>query len=138
MSLESRQAADSDQHSISAILKDVFAQVTNLFRGEVALARAEVAGMVRSALGGVGTMAVALVFAITALNVLTLALIALLDQQGVPAGPVALGIGVLFAIIAVVCGRRAMRALSAFDISQSRAVQNVRRDIETIKERIDQ
>ncbi len=64
------------------LVADALAHVSNLVRSEVNLARAEVTENIKSAGIAIGMLAAALVIAITALNVLSAALVAAIAKHG--------------------------------------------------------
>ena len=116
------------------LFTDALQQLSRLVRGEVGLARAEITLGIRTAVGGLGLVLAAVVIAITALNVLSAALVAALIEMGALAGWAALGVGTVFAAIALGLGCAGARALKPSGLIPSRTVGNLRRDAETIKE----
>ena len=86
--------------STGGLLSDALTHVSSLVRSEVDLARAEVNENIKSAGVALGMIVGAVVVALSALNVLTAALVAALTEAGIPAGWSALIVGVIYAIIA--------------------------------------
>ncbi|WP_284165357.1 phage holin family protein [Frigidibacter sp. SD6-1] len=125
---------DPRTKSTGELLTDILDHLSNLVRGEVALARAEVEENVRAAGTGVGLVLAAAVIATTALNVLTGALVAGLTELGLAAGWSALAVGILFALIAFLLARKGAAALKPSSLAPDRTMRNVRRDAQTLKE----
>ena len=80
--------------STGNLLNDVMARVSGLVRGEVDMARAEINENLSKAATAVGMIVGAVVIALTALNVLSAALVAALTEAGIPGGWSALIVGV--------------------------------------------
>ena len=100
--------------STGSLLSDALTHVSSLVRSEVDLARAEVNENLKSAGAAIGLIVGAVVVALTALNVLSAALVAALTEAGIPAGWSALIVGVAFALIAYVWSTKGpMRSSSA-------------------------
>jgi TRAP-type C4-dicarboxylate transport system permease small subunit len=76
----------------------------------------------------------ALVFALTALNVLSAALVAAIAEMGVAPGWAALATGVGFGLIALILALKGAHALKPSSLAPSRTAKNMRRDAETLKE----
>lgn len=120
--------------STGNLLSDALTHVSSLVRSEVDLARAEVNENLKSAGVAIGLIVGALVLAVTALNVLTAALVAALTEAGIPAGWSALLVGVVFAIIAYVMVNKGTNDLKLSSLAPRRAAKNVKRDAQTIKD----
>jgi hypothetical protein len=120
--------------STGNLLSDALTHVSSLVRSEVDLARAEVNENLKSAGVAIGLIVGALVLAITALNVLTAAVVAALTEAGIPAGWSALLVGVVFAIIAYVMVNKGTNDLKLSSLAPRRAAKNVKRDAQTIKD----
>jgi len=125
---------DADPRSMSTLLSDAINQLTRLVRGEVALAKAEVAQNVRSAAIGLAMLVVAVVLALVALNVLAAALVVALAEAGLGAGWSALIVGVVILAVAAILVMRGISALKPENLAPSRTVKNVQADAQTIKE----
>lgn len=111
-----------------------FRQFTTLLQDELALARAEISQNLSRAGGGIAMICVAALMALVALNVLADALVAALAANGVPVWASALGIGgvlLLGAVILVLIGRARLRADA---LAPKRALRNIRRDVENLKD----
>ena len=75
--------------------------------------------------------------ALTALNVLSAALVAALTEAGIPGGWSALIVGVVFAIIAYVMLKKGKDNLKLSSLAPSRTAKNVKRDARAVKEAYD-
>ncbi len=120
--------------STGSLLSDALSHVSSLVRNEVDLARAEVNENLKSAGVAVGLLVGAVVVALTALNVLSAALVAALTEAGIAAGWSALIVGVAFAIIAFIMANKGMNDLKLSSLAPSRTAKNVKRDAQTVKE----
>ncbi|WP_103334648.1 phage holin family protein [Pseudotabrizicola formosa] len=115
-------------------MADIMGNVSNLVRNETDLARAEIGESLTKAGASLGSMAVALVLAITALNVLAAALVALLVQMGLEPlwASVLVGLGLLAIAFAVFASAKS--ALKQIGFVPTRTARNVSRDVAAIKE----
>lgn len=120
--------------SASGLLSDALAHVGSLVRSEVDLARAELDENLKSAGVALGLIIGAVVVALTALNVLSAALVAALTEAGIPAGWSALIVGVVFAIIAFVMVTKGTNDLKLRSLAPTRTAKNVKRDAQALKE----
>lgn len=123
--------------SASGLLNDALSHVSSLVRNEVDLARAEINENVNNAGAAIGLIIGALVVALTALNVLSAALVAALTEAGIPGGWSALIVGVVFAIIAYVMLKKGKDNLKLGSLAPSRTAKNVKRDARAVKEAYD-
>jgi nucleoside permease NupC len=126
---------DADPRPTGSLLSDAINQLTRLVRGEVALAKAEVAQNIRSAGLGVGLLVGAVVLIFVALNVLVFALVAALGELIGP-GWSALIVGVVILGVAAILAMRGLNALKPENLAPSRTVRNVQADAQTIKENV--
>ncbi|MEO1550446.1 MAG: phage holin family protein [Pseudomonadota bacterium] len=113
---------------------DVLTHASGLMRKEVELARAEVRENLTSAALGIGMIVGAVVIALTALNVLSAALVVAVTDLGVDAGWAALLVGLGFAIIAGALMHRGVAALKPQALAPTQTTKNVRADLRTVKE----
>jgi hypothetical protein len=118
------------------MLADIMGNVSNLVRNEADLARAEIAESTRKAMASIGAMALALALAITALNMLAAALVALVIRAGLPPHWASAAAGTGLLIVAIVLFSFAKSALLRIGFVPSRAVRSVQRDVSAIKESI--
>ena len=115
-------------------MTDALSHLSNLLRGEIALARSEIDSSIRSAAVGLGMLMAAIVFAITALNAISAALIAALIDAGLPPAGAALLVGVAFALLAIALARQGSAALRPSRLIPNRTLHNLAKDAETLKE----
>lgn len=120
---------------VSSLLSDAINQLSRLVRGEMALAKAEVAQNLRSAALGVGLLAGAAILALVALNVLAVALVGLIATWVGP-GWAALIVGVLILAVAAILAMRGLSSLKPENLAPTRTVRNVQADAQTIKETV--
>lgn len=116
------------------LVTDALSHLSRMMRGEVALARAEVAASVRVAATGLGLVVVAAVLGITALNVLSAALVAAVVYAGLTPAWATVVVGTSFAILAAILGRIGLNALKPSGFVPVRTMRGLRRDAETLKE----
>ena len=116
---------------------DALTHVSSLVRSEVDLARAEVNENLKTAGVAIGLIVGAVVVALTALNVLSAALVAALTEAGIPGGWSALLVGVIFAIIAYVMANKGTNDLKLSSLAPTRTAKNVKRDAQAVKEAYD-
>lgn len=122
------------QKSAGSLLSEALSHVSSLMRKEVDLARAEVNENLKHAGVAIGMIVGAVVVALTALNVLSAALVAALTEAGIPAGWSAVVVGVLLAIVAYVMMNKGTSDLKLSSLAPSRTAKNVKRDAQTMKE----
>ncbi|MBW3096341.1 phage holin family protein [Pseudohoeflea coraliihabitans] len=122
------------QKSTTELLKDALSHVSSLVRKEIDLARAEVNENLHSAGVAVGLIIGAVVVALTALNVLSAALVAALAELGLGAGWAALIVGVVLAVVAYAMMKKGANDLKLRNLAPSRTVKNVKRDASAAKE----
>lgn len=120
--------------STGGLLADALEHVSSLVRSEVDLARSEVNESLTSAGAAIGLIIGAVVIALTALNVLSAALVAALTHAGVNAGWSALIVGVIFAITAYVMAHKGTNELKLSSLAPKRTAKNVKRDVRALKE----
>ena len=122
--------------SAPALVGDLIASVSDLFRKEIQLFRAELSEKTTQAVVAIGSIAAGLVVGITALNVLAAALVVALERAGVPAGWAALIVGGGLAIIAFILARGGIAALKATNLAPERTARAVSRDASMAKEKL--
>jgi hypothetical protein len=116
------------------LLSDAIAHVSSLVRSEVDLARAEVNENLKAAGAAIGVILGGVVVAITALNVLSAAVVAALTEAGIPAGWSALIVGLVFALVAYLMVNKGANALKTNSLAPSRTAKNIKRDAQAVKE----
>lgn len=120
--------------SAGEMMSAILGNVSNLVRNETDLARAEIGESLKKAGASLGSMAVALVLAITGLNVLAGALVAAVVWAGLPPPWAAAAVGLGFLVIAVVIFTSAKSALNQIGFVPTRAARSVSRDVAAIKD----
>jgi tetrahydromethanopterin S-methyltransferase subunit F len=119
--------------SAGNLLSDAFVQVSSLVRSEFDLARAEVSENLKTAGIAIGMILGAVVVALTALNVLSAALVVALTNAGIPAGWSALIVGMVFAVIAYVMVQKGTNDLKLSSLAPTRTAKNVKRYAQAVK-----
>jgi Putative Actinobacterial Holin-X, holin superfamily III len=90
------------ERSAPVLVGDLIGDVSELFRKELQLLRAELNAKSTQAVMALGSIAAGLVVALTALNVLAAALVIVLEWAGIPGGWSALILGGGLAVIAFI------------------------------------
>lgn len=124
----------TENKSAGSLLTEALSHISSLLRKEVDLARAEVNENLKSAGVAIGLIVGAIVVALTALNVLSAALVAALAEAGIPAGWASLIVGVGLAIVAYVMINKGTNDLKLNSLAPTRTAKNVQRDAQTVKE----
>lgn len=123
--------------SAGGLLSEALSHVSSLMRNEVDLARAEIDENLKTAGVAIGMIVGAVVVALTALNVLSAAVVAGLTDAGIDAGWAALIVGVILAIVAYVMASKGTNDLKLKSLAPKRTAKNVKRDAQTLKEAYD-
>ena|SRR5690554_4614448 len=129
--------SDPTRKSTTDMLGDALNHVSALVRKEVDLARAEISENLNKAAVAVGLIVGAVIIALTALNVLSAALVAALTDAGLDAGWSALIVGAVLAIIAFVLVGKGVNDLKASSLAPTRTAKNVKRDAYAVKDAYD-
>ena len=125
---------DPTPRSTGNLLADALRHLSDLLRGEVALARAEITQNIRGATAGIGLLVAAALLAMTALNFLGAALVDGLIRLGLAPGWAALSVAAVAGLVAVILAWKGARALNPDSLFPDRTLRRVRRDVETLKE----
>jgi hypothetical protein len=120
--------------SAASLVTEALSHMSNLVRKEFDLARAEMSQNVTRAAVAIGLLVGAVVFAMTALNVLAAALAAAIAELGIEEGWAALIVGVLFAVIAAIMASKGANDLKASSLAPTRTAENLKRDKDAVKE----
>jgi Putative Actinobacterial Holin-X, holin superfamily III len=118
----------------ASLLGDVVTQLSRIIRGELALAQAEMTEGLRRIAVGLAFVVVGVAMAITALNVLSAAVVAGVVMAGLSPPMAALAVGMGFALIAGFAIAVGVARLRPARVVPDRALQGLRRDAETLKE----
>lgn len=124
----------STKTSSGALFSDVLTHLSNLVRGEVDLARAEVSESVQSAATAISLLVGGVVIALTALNVLAAAVVAGLTEAGIAGGWAALIVGGFLAVVAFALCYKGMNDLRPASLAPTRTARNLRRDAAVVRE----
>ncbi|MEO1153983.1 MAG: phage holin family protein [Pseudomonadota bacterium] len=116
------------------LIVTAFRQFSQLMQDEVALAKAEVSQNLSRAGTGLALMGVAALLALTALNVLATALVGYLAATEMSVGTAAIVVGAGLLIAALVLALMGKGRLSADAMTPDRTVQNLKDDVDTMKE----
>ena len=127
-------AEHDTSRSATSLISDALTHMSSLVRKEMDLARAEVSQNLTKAAVAVGLLVGAVVFALTALNVLAAALAAAIAELGIEEGWAALIVGVLFAAIAAIMASKGANDLKASSLAPTRTAENLRKDKDAVKE----
>lgn len=126
----------SDPHSstIPTLLGDALQGITNLIRGEMSLAKAELSQSVNRAGTGIALIVAATVLGITALNVAAGAIVAALVSAGLSATLASVVVTALFALGALILAMAGVKSLKSAGEAPERVAKNLRRDANTLME----
>ncbi len=143
-----RTAADpAASRSTATLLSDALTHVSGLIRKEMDLARAEMSSKVTQAGVAVGLIVGAVVLLLSALNVLSAALVAglarlftgpIADEAAIASATAwaALIVGVIFFVIAIILAKKGMNDLKATNLAPTRTAESVKRDAYAVKESV--
>ena len=126
----------ADEPSISTLFSDVIGQVTNLFRTEVRLAKAELGEKLSQSLNAVGFVIAGAVLLIGALYLFLLWLVRLLVVFGVPEQWATLLVAVVTAAVGYIIVRKGLADLTASNLMPTRSVSSLEKDINVAKETV--
>ncbi len=128
--------ADLSERSAPALVGDLLSQVTDLFRKETQLLRAELGAKADSAMAACGMILVGAIVAITALNLVAAALVAWVASLGLEDGWAALAVGVVFAMVASVLASRGIANLKKSNVTPDRTMRATTRDAALVREKL--
>ena len=120
--------------SVTELLGTVLMHVSNMAKGEIALAKAELGEKLQEMVKGLVMAAIALVLAPTLITLIFITLILGLIELGMSPFWVALFVTCLVAALVVVLLVMARSLLRWGGVSKSRTMQSLRRDAQTLKE----
>ncbi|WP_075293238.1 phage holin family protein [Pararhizobium arenae] len=137
-------AKSSENAPLSELVSGLVSDVTGLLRKEIDLAKTEASEKLKQAMRGFEILIVGLVLAIGAVGVLLGALVgaiaAFLVEQGFneasASALASLFVGVVIALIAWGLVSRGIAALRGSNLALDRTATSLRRDVETVKEKI--
>jgi hypothetical protein len=129
--------ARTEREGAGTLVGNTLEHLSNLVRGEVDLARAELNESVNRSMTAVGLLVGAIVIALVALNVLAAALTAALAEAGLGAGWAALIVGGVLLVVGIILAMKGKNDLKLKSLAPTRTLANVRRDAHTITEATD-
>lgn len=134
-----RNASETDsERTLGTIVKELTADITTLFRGEIALLKLEVKDTVAKLGGGIGLFAGAVFTALLALAFLFVTVLLVLIRLGVPAWLSALIVTVVLLATAGALAWMGKKKFAAVQFVPSKSIESIRTDIESIKADIEQ
>ena len=125
-----------EHRSTATLLTDVVDQVSELFRKELQLFRAEIGEKSNQAFAAMGMIVGGIVLSLVALNALMAALIALIDWLGLEEGWAALVAGLVVAIVGFALVSSGRNKLKASQLAPNRTADSLRRDADTARESV--
>ena len=125
-----------DSRSTTTLLSDLVNQVSELFRKEIQLFRAEIHEKTTQAFAALGMIVGGLILVVTAINVLTAALVAGLVELGLGEGWAALIVGIAAAIIAYGLVNSGVQSLKASSLAPERTQRQLAKDAKVAKESV--
>ncbi|WP_300030734.1 phage holin family protein [uncultured Roseobacter sp.] len=131
---ETYYRAQPDPTDAPGLISAAIQQASLLIRNEMALMKREIAGKMTRAVTGIAMMILAGFLVLSALDVLTAAAVTGIAAFGVPIWAASLLVGGLAIAIAAVFFIIGRRRLTSTSLKPERSVENIRRDIETLKE----
>ena len=124
----------SDDRSLKDLFGDLTHSVTNLFRKEIELARAETSEKISQAGVAAGSIAAGGILALAALMVLLQALVIALTELGLAPGLASLIVGGVVAYIAFALFYKGINDLKGSSLAPTRTVESLRQDAHMVKE----
>lgn len=129
---------------LAELLGGLANDISNLFRKEIQLAKAEASEKLHQTIGGVISIVIGAVLALGALGVLLSAIVSFLSSffvnQGMDPGMAnalsAIIVTVVVGIIAYIFFNRGLSALKASNLNMNRTTASLSRDADIVKERL--
>ncbi len=118
----------------TGLLGEALHHLTRLIKGEVALAKREISQKISRAGVGIAMIAIAALLALTGLDVLAAAAVTALAAAGLPAWAATLIVAGAVLGIALVLVLVGVSRLKPSNLKPDRSINQVRKDIRTIKE----
>lgn len=128
--------ADVTERSAPALVGDLVSQVTDLYRKEIHLLRAELGEKASQAVGSLGMVLGGAVFAIVALNLFAAALVAVLVVMGMQQSWAVFVVGIVFAALALIFVNRGIAGLKRSSLAPERAMRATARDADLVREKL--
>ena len=127
---------DPQSKSASELLAAVLLHISNMVRGEIALAQAELVEKLQKTRNGLLMIALALALVPALVGLMFATLVIALVAMGLQPVWVALTVTCLVALAILALVVKARQMLRWGDLSASRTVQGLRRDAQTLKEMV--
>jgi hypothetical protein len=127
---------DTTGRSAPALVGDLVSQVTDLYRKEIQLLRAEIGEKIGQATTALGMLMGGGVLGIVALNLFAAAIVAGLVAMGVQETWAVLIVAVVFAVVALVLVNRGLASLKSGSLAPERAVRATARDADLVREKL--
>ena len=127
--------ASSEPRSLAELLREIANDLSRLFRSEIALARAEATDSVKKMAGSIVMMAIGGVLALAALIYVLQAVVYLLAEVMDP-WLAALLVGVVVGIAGFAMIKVGQNCMAEASLTPERTVENVRKDINLVKEQV--
>lgn len=125
--------ATESERTLGTIVKELTANLSRLFRSEIALLKMEVRDTVTKLGSGSALFAAALVFALCGLAFLFVTIVLALVAAGLPPWASSLIVGGVLIAIAVVLGVIGKKKFASVEFLPTKSVEQIRTDIEAIK-----
>lgn len=125
-----------EARSVGELLRDLANDVTTLIRQEMTLARTEAQDKLQQTIVAVMAIVAGALIAFAALIILLDALVYGLTEAGLERWLAALIVGGVVAIIGFILVRKGQNDLSAARLAPERTAENVRKDINLVKEQV--
>ncbi len=129
----SNYTASESARSIGAIIKDLTADFSTLFRSEVALVKLELKDTVAKLGGGSAMFAGAVVFALLGVAFLFVTIVLGLVALGIPAWVSALIVTVVLFAGAAILGMMGKKKFAAVKFVPTESIDQIKSDIESVK-----
>lgn len=124
------------RRTIPEIAGDVLTQLTQLFRTEMQLARAEISEKISQAVSGLVLMLIGAVLLIPALVILLLAGVTALTEAGFAPPSASLIVGGSALLLGVILALWGMRRLKVQHLAPNRTIEQLQRDAAVAKEQM--
>ncbi|HKB78479.1 MAG TPA: phage holin family protein [Thermoanaerobaculia bacterium] len=121
------------ERSLGTIIKELTADISRLFRSEIALLKLEIRDTVVKLGTGSALLAVALCIAMAAMGVLTATVILALMLTGLPAWAATLIVGGAMLILAAILAVIGVKRFQSVQFVPTHSVEQIKTDIEAIK-----
>lgn len=129
----SNTSATDSARSLGAIIKDLTADFSTLFRSEIALLKLEIKDTVAKLGGGIAMFAGAVVFALLGVSFLFVTIVLGLVALGVPAWLSSLIVTIVLFAGAVVLAMRGKKKFAGVNFVPTESIEHIKSDIDAVK-----